>query len=189
MYRVLHELLPENRFDPGAPTRSAADRAITGGPAQPVVASPVTHRPAPDRAHPSNTIKGSLGKRPVDSVTSSSNSNRVKAVVVRKLLLHGAQILSDGVSPVASLEHACPTARNGRLSVRAGCYDSARRPLAGAWTAPLGRGINSWDGLPGCPDGDQAGQIRGLNAHQAIQGEVRKYPSAPWKLQSGMPGR
>ena len=24
MYRVLHELLPKNRFEPGAPTRSAA---------------------------------------------------------------------------------------------------------------------------------------------------------------------
>ena len=72
------------------------------------------HSPAPELAHPSNTVKGSLGKRPVDSVTSSSNSNRVKAVVVRKLLLlrHGAQLLSDGVSPPASLEHACPSARN-----------------------------------------------------------------------------
>ena len=49
--------------------RRAGDRAITGGPPQPVVASPVTHRPWPDLTHPSNTTKGSLGKRPADSVT------------------------------------------------------------------------------------------------------------------------
>ena len=118
MYRVLHALLPKNWFEPGAPTRSAAPSPGPSqvSPPQAVVASPVTHRPVPELAHPSNTVKGSLGKRPVDSVTSSSNSNRVKAVVVRKLLLHGAQLLSDGVSPPASLEHACPSARNGQLS-------------------------------------------------------------------------
>ena len=26
----------------------------------------MTHRPVPDLSHPSNTIKGSLGKRPID---------------------------------------------------------------------------------------------------------------------------
>ena len=63
---------------------------------------------------------------------SSSNSNRVKAFVVRKLLRlrHGAQFLNDGVSPPESLEHVCPTARNGQLSGNRGwggeeaeCYD------------------------------------------------------------------
>ena len=68
MYQVLRELLPKNGFEPDAPTRSAAPPtgAITSGPAQPVVASPVTHRLVPDLSHPSNTIKGSLGKRPID---------------------------------------------------------------------------------------------------------------------------
>ena len=46
--------------------RRAADRAITSVPPQPVVASSITHRPVPDLAHPSNTVKGSLGKRPID---------------------------------------------------------------------------------------------------------------------------
>ena len=133
VYRVLCELLPENRFEPGAPTRSAAppNRATTSGPPQPVVASPATHRPEPDPAHPSNTIKGSLGKRPVDSVTSSSNSNRVKAFVIRKLLLlrHGAQLLSDGVFPLRALEHTGPTARNGQLSGNRGWGGAEGRVL------------------------------------------------------------
>ena len=42
------------------------DPPVTSVSPQPVVASPVKHHPAPDLAHSPNTIKGSLGKRPVD---------------------------------------------------------------------------------------------------------------------------
>ena len=143
MCRVLHELLPENRFEPGASRRSAAPPT---GPSQEALLKQSlripTHRPEPDPAHPSNTIKGSLGKRPTDSVTSSSNSNRVKAVVVWKLLLlrHGAQLLSDGVFPLRALEHTGPAARNGQLSGNRGwggaegeCYDRDAGACQGCW--------------------------------------------------------
>ena len=59
MYPVLRELLPKNRFLPrrSHEKRRAADRAITSGPTQPVVASPVTHRPVRCQIQPTRPTR------------------------------------------------------------------------------------------------------------------------------------
>ena len=67
VYQVLRELLPKNRFEPGAPTRTPRRRPDHHK--WPSSTSRCESRNAPsgaDLAHPPNTIKGSLGKRPVD---------------------------------------------------------------------------------------------------------------------------